>query len=296
MSGREERQNDRYFARVPTSKRSRQQKPTRAARAVPCVLAIGGLDPGGGAGILADGRAIARAGAFPCAAVSILTVQSTRGVRSATPVGTAELIAECNEVLAAQRVRAIKIGALGSEKNVQAIGELLAHHPRVPVVVDTVMLPTRGRARLLEGRAVSMLRERVLRRASLVTANAPEAEVLTGRRIADLDEAREAALALLALGPEAALVKGGHLSGAEAVDVLALRAGERTRVVELRAPRLRLSPVHGGGCALASLVAGRIATGRPLLAAVRWAKEVHHAALRAAVDVGGELRVLLFPG
>ena len=286
--------------KVTSSKRThvkvRRADPSRrrSRRTLPCVLAIGGLDPGGGAGILADGRAIARAGAFACAAVSLLTVQSTSGVRSATPVATRELMAECMEVLKAQRVRAIKVGALGSDGNAKAIGDLLAIHRDVPSVVDTVMLPSRGRARLLEESAVSVLRDRVLRHATLVTANAPEAAVLTGSRVTRLDEARDAAVAILAFGTQAVLLKGGHLSGPDAIDVLALSpdGGRSTRIVEIREPRLRLDPVHGGGCALASLIAGRLATGKAVLDAVRWAKRVHHAALLDPADVGGDMRVL----
>ncbi|HSO31797.1 MAG TPA: bifunctional hydroxymethylpyrimidine kinase/phosphomethylpyrimidine kinase [Labilithrix sp.] len=265
-----------------------------------CVLAIGGLDPGGGAGVLADARAIARAGAFPCAAVAVLTVQSTSGLRGATPVARRELLAECTEVVRNQRVRAIKVGALGSEENTRAIADFLAIHRDVPAVVDTVMLPTRGRARLLDERAVASLRDRVVPRAALVTVNAPEAEVLTGRRVTRLDEAEDAVRSLLALGARAVLLKGGHLGGPEAVDLLGL-AGT-TRVILLRAPRLSLGPFHGGGCILASLIAGRLAataearrkaSGSAVVGAVRWAKKIHHAALRQTRDVGGDLRILL---
>lgn len=277
---------------------------------VPCVLAIGGLDPGAGAGVLADARAITRTGAFACAAIAVLTVQSTSGMRAATAVAKSELIAECTEVLKNQRVRAIKIGALGSDENTRGIGDLLAIHREVPAVVDTVMMPTRGRARLLEERATADLRDRVLPRAALVTVNAPEAEVLTGLRVTRLDEAYEAAIALLRLGCRAVLVKGGHLGGALAVDLLAIAPKELSRgrlppaakVIELVAPRLPLPPTHGGGCVLASLIAGRLAMeesayaadpSRTLTDAVRWAKPVHHQALAAARDVGGDLRVLL---
>lgn len=267
---------------------------------IPCVLLVGGLDPGGGAGILADARAAARAGAFACAAVSVLTVQSTSGLRAATPVPARELIAECTEVARHQRVRAIKVGALGSAENTRAIADFLARHPELPAVVDTVMVPTRGRPRLLPERAVTTLRTRVVPRTTLVTANAPEAEALTGAPVTRLEEAREAARAIVAMGCRAALVKGGHLSGPRAVDVLALegRRGAAPRLVELAAPRLSIRPVHGGGCTLASLVAGRLAVSgeastAAVEAAVRWAKKVHHRALAAAADVGGELRVLV---
>lgn len=275
------------------SSRRKDLVDARSPSAPPCVLAIGGLDPGAGAGILADARAIAKAGAFACAAVSLLTVQSTAGLRAASPVPPRELVAECREVLETQRVRAIKVGALGSDDNAKAIGSLLAIHRTIPSVVDTVMLPTRGRARLLEPRGVAALRDRVLCRCTLVTANVPEAEVLVRRRVTRLADAREAALALLELGPAAVLLKGGHLAGTEAIDVLALREGGRTRVLELTAPRLHLaSPVHGGGCVLASLIAGRLALGDGVVDAVRWAKKKHHAALREAADVGGDMRVL----
>ena len=112
-----------------------------------CVLAIGGLDPGGGAGILADARAIQAAGAFACAVASVLTVQSTRGLRRVVPVDARVWVAQARVVLADQNVRAIKTGALGSAANVRAAAKLAG---RVPLVVDPVMIPTRGRARLLD--------------------------------------------------------------------------------------------------------------------------------------------------
>lgn len=266
---------------------------------MPCVLMIGGLDPGGGAGVLADTRAAARAGAFGCAAVAVLTVQSTSGMRAARSVPARELIAACNEVVKHQRVRAIKVGALGGPENARAVGDFLAIHRDLPAVVDPVMIPTRGRARLLEERAVSVLRDRVLPHAALVTANVPEAEVLWGHRVTRLDEAREAAAGMLGLGCRAVLVKGGHLGGPRSVDVLATadRRGD-VRVVELSSPRLRLPPFHGGGCVLASLVAARLAvsgdaSGSGLEKTVRWAKRAHHAALARTADIGGDLRVLL---
>jgi hydroxymethylpyrimidine/phosphomethylpyrimidine kinase len=271
---------------------------TRRLAQLPCVLAIGGLDPGGGAGVLADSRAILRAGAFPCAAVALLTVQSTSGMRAATPVASRELLAECTEVVKHQRVRAFKVGALGSERNARAVGDFLAVHRNVPAVVDTVMVPTRGGARLLAEGATTALRDRVLPHAALVTVNAPEAAVLTGRRVTRLDEAYDACRALLALGCRAVLIKGGHLGERHAVDLLAVGA----RVIELPLPRLRLPPFHGGGCILASLVAGRLAkvaepevaiADREITGAVRWAKRTHHAALQDLQDVGGDLRVLL---
>jgi len=257
---------------------------------LPCVLAIGGLDPGGGAGLLADARAILAAGAFPCAVAAVLTVQSTSGLVATQDVAPARLASQARAVLAHQRVRAIKTGALGSLANLRAVAAIADAHPDIPLVVDPVLLPSRGKGRLLASSATNALIRSLLPRATLVTANVPEAEALLRVRITSLSEAHDAALALVRLGARAALVKGGHMSGRDAVDVLAV-AGEG--VTELRARRLKLAALHGGGCTLASLVAGRLATGASVGEAVRWAKRVHHRALGRAVDVGGDARVLL---
>ncbi len=282
---------------------------------MPCVLAIGGLDPGGGAGVVADLRALAStgaSGAFGAAVVAVQTVQSTSGLRSALAVDTRLVIAQATCVLREQRVRAVKLGALGSVENVRAIARLLGKrggYGAIPVVLDTPMVASRGRGagRLLAKRAVDALREALLPRATLVTVNAEEASVLVGEPVRTVGEAHDAARWLVKQGgARAALVKGGHLGGGEsrahAIDVLAI-GGE---VVELRAPRLRgpgRRGTHGTGCTLASLIAGQLArrqdegagvTDADVVAAVQWAKGVHHAALAHAVDVGGTQTVLVF--
>jgi hydroxymethylpyrimidine/phosphomethylpyrimidine kinase len=151
------------------------------------------------------------------------------------------------------------------------------------------MMPTRGSGRLLAERALGALRRELLPRATLVTANVPEAEAITGARILDVEDAQSAAVAIRALGAQAVLVKGGHLSGAESIDVLCTERG----ITLLAGKRLKLPHgLHGGGCTLASFIAGRLAVGDALLAAVKWAKKVHAAALAVPRDVGGELRVL----
>jgi hydroxymethylpyrimidine/phosphomethylpyrimidine kinase len=269
----------------------------RAATMFPCALAIGGLDPGGGAGIVADLRAFEAAGAFGCAVVAVVTVQSTAGLRTARALGDDEVTAQAEEVLAHQRVRALKIGALGSAQNARAVARLLADNTHVPSVVDTPLRPTLGRARLTAKAALSSLRDELIPRATLVTANLDEARALVGAPVRTLREAHDAARAIAALGPRAALVKGGHLRGPDAIDVLAIDG----QVIELRASRLAIGPVHGTGCTLASLIAGRLACRdrtrvdrATLLEAIRWAKRTHHRALQRAVRVGQGQRVLAF--
>jgi hydroxymethylpyrimidine/phosphomethylpyrimidine kinase len=276
---------------------SRHHRMPTASKAMPCALAIGGLDPGGGAGIAADLRAFAAAGAFGCAAAAVLTVQSTAGLRRVREVPARELAAQVAEVMENQRVLSVKVGALGGRANVRAIAKLLARHPHVPVVVDTPIAATRGKARLLAPGALEALKQALFPRATLVTVNVDEAHALLGERVRSIGEAHDAARALAAFGPRAALIKGGHLTGESAIDVLAVD-GE---VIELRARRLAIAPTHGTGCTFASLIAGRLAVRSSrgvdrdaLVAAIRWAKRVHHAALQNTVDVGRGLRAIVF--
>jgi hydroxymethylpyrimidine/phosphomethylpyrimidine kinase len=258
-------------------------------------LAIGGLDPGGGAGVAADLRAFHAAGAFGCAVAALLTVQSTSGLVSSRPVSSSLLRRQLDEVVRGQGVHVVKTGALGSVANVRTIAAWLVAHATLPVVVDPVLLPTAGRGRLLDPSAMRALRGALIPRATLVTANAPEAEAILELRVRDTEGARLAAVRLVAMGAHAALVKGGHVPGADVTDVLAL--GDR--VIELRASRLALPPLHGGGCTLASLIAGRLAVDdrgpldARLLRSIRWARRAHRAALRSARDVGGASRVLV---
>jgi hydroxymethylpyrimidine/phosphomethylpyrimidine kinase len=255
----------------------------------PCALSIAGLDPSGGAGVFADLRAFAACGVWGCGAATLVTVQSTVGVRSSRPIETRFLLEQIREVVAHQNIRAIKIGALGSSANARGIGRwLAAHGGRLAVVLDPVILPTKGRARLLERAALRPLRD-LIRHVTVVTPNVPEAEALLGARIRSIEDAERAARAFVDLGARAALVKGGHLATPEArrtaIDVLAVGR----RIVHLEAPRSNVR-LHGAGCALSSLVAGRLAASESagddaIVRAARWAKS------RLARGISGALRV-----
>lgn len=253
---------------------------------------MAGLDPSGGAGIAADLRAFAAAGAWGCAVASVLTVQSTAGLVSAHPVAAALLAAQLVEVLAHHPVRVIKTGALGNAANVRVLLDVLASRPRLPLVVDPVLSPTRGRGARLLVEANDVLLA-LCGRATLVTPNAREASVLTGIAVHDVASMERAARALLDTGARAVLVKGGHVAGKHAVDVLVTRRA----TTHLRARRLDVAETHGTGCTLASLIAGRLAASRriddaELVAATRWAKRRLGRALARARSVGDGLLVL----
>jgi hydroxymethylpyrimidine/phosphomethylpyrimidine kinase len=273
------------------------------ARVLPTALTIAGLDPSGGAGIAADLRAFTAAGIWGAAVCAALTVQSTRGVRAVRAIPAALVIAQADEVLGDARVLAIKTGALGSAANVRAVARLLAAHPTIPAIVDPVMLPSRSASKAggarLDGPGSLAAMRRLARIATLVTPNLAEAGALLGVTITSDDEARAAAIALVDAGAHAALVKGGHGTGAEAVDWLVVGAKAR-RVVRIARPRRATPPLHGTGCTLAALIAGRLAAqsaGRlpevdQLVAAVRWARARLDAALRAPLTTGQGLLVL----
>jgi hydroxymethylpyrimidine/phosphomethylpyrimidine kinase len=258
---------------------------------LPCALALGGLDPGGGAGILADVRAIQAAGAFGAAALTLTTVQSTNGLRSVAPLPAAHTIAMAREVLKAQNVRAFKTGALGSPDMVRAIARLLVRSRAIPAVIDPVMGATRGAGTLLESEAVTAVRKHLLPCALVLTPNVPEAEALTRRTIRNMQDAHDAAVQMCAMGAHSVLLKGGHMRGAFAVDLWVTAKG-KTR--EFASKRYALGgELHGGGCTLASLLAGRLALGEELEDAIAWSKRRLSRALNDVTTIGGLLRVVV---
>jgi hydroxymethylpyrimidine/phosphomethylpyrimidine kinase len=267
----------------------------------PCALTIAGLDPGGGAGIAADLRAFAKANVFGCAAIAVMTVQSTQGLKATKPVQSAWLEAQCKEVLAHQTVRAIKIGALGSSGNAKIVAAILEQFPSIPSVLDTVMVPTRGEALLLGSGGAKAMARALFPHVTLVTCNALEASELTGLNVRVRADAERAALALLERGAKAVLVKGGHLKGEKAVDVLARRhdASGEPELLAFEGPRSSTGATHGGGCILASLIAGKWASARSnqpmdrgrMVEAIVWAKRTLALAFQTPAHVGGKLRV-----
>lgn len=231
------------------------------------VLVIAGLDPSGGAGLVADVRLCERLGARPLAVATALTVQTTEGVAASHPVDAAVIEAQLDALLADVEVAAVKIGMLGSPAVAAAVARALAA-TAAPVVWDPVGHATRGVA-LFAGE----LREAadvLAPRAALVTPNADEATRLTGVAIVEADDAVAAGRLLCARGAGAVLVKGGHWGpAATAIDVL-VTAGD---AIAIEGPRLAVDgPVHGTGCALATAIACNLAAGRTLEGACRHAK------------------------
>ncbi len=244
----------------------------------PTALTIAGSDPSGGAGLQADIAVLTRHGVRAAAVPTLLTVQTRRQVRSVAPIDPGLVDAQLAAVLEDGPIAAAKCGALGSAGIVQIIAARLAA-TTFPLVVDPVLVSSSG-APLLDDDGVRVLVERLVPRATLLTPNAIEAARLTGLEVRDRDDASRAGRALLALGPRAVLVKGGHLAGEErAVDVLVDARGE----VAIEGPRGKAS-AHGTGCALSASIAARLARGEPIERAVRGAKRWLASAIASSSD------------
>jgi hydroxymethylpyrimidine kinase/phosphomethylpyrimidine kinase/thiamine-phosphate diphosphorylase len=245
---------------------------------IPTVLTVAGSDSSGGAGIQADLKAIA---AYGASVVTAITAQNTRGVRAAEPVSADLVRAQLDAVFDDLDVRAVKTGMLATTELVTTVAESLGARRPQAIVCDPVMVAKSGDA-LLRPDAVEAVRRRLLPLASLLTPNTLEAQVLTGLPVRTLVEAAEAGRALLALGPKAVLVKGGHLEGPRAVDVLVTAEGIRF----FEAERLDARHTHGTGCTYAAAIATHLAWGLGLEEAVARAKRFLTEAIRHGLAVG----------
>lgn len=246
----------------------------------PTALSIAGSDPSGGAGIQADLKSFAALGVYGMAALTALTAQNTRGVRAIELLPPGFVAAQIAAVLDDIPPGAIKIGMIASAPIARAVADALAGFGG-PVVLDPVMV-AKGGAPLLPEEAVGVLRALLLPRADLLTPNLPEAAALLGCAPATNRAAMETqAEGLRALGARAVLLKGGHLDGADAPDLLLGPEGAQW----FDAPRIATANTHGTGCSLSAAIAAGLARGLPLPRAVGVAKHWLGGAIAAADDL-----------
>ncbi|HYC57713.1 MAG TPA: hydroxymethylpyrimidine/phosphomethylpyrimidine kinase [Candidatus Binatia bacterium] len=247
----------------------------------PCVLAIGGMDPSCGAGILADVRTLDAFGVVPLAVTTAITVQAGKGVRAVHPVAAARVRAQLMELLGTFALAAVKVGQVPGPACARMLAEVLEHRAgHAPLVLDPVLRASGG-GRLASPAAARAIVRHLVPRAALVTVNLDEAEALTGLRVRTADAMSVAARAIAAHGAAAVVIKGGHLRGPP-LDLLLHRGRER----RLGGKRLRGS-MHGTGCAFASAAAASLACGASMEEAVAAARDHVRALLAAAVDSRG---------
>ena len=244
-------------------------------------LTIAGSDSGGGAGIQADLKTFAAHGVFGTSAITAITAQNTLGVTAWQALPADLVIAQMEAIAGDIAPDAVKTGMLANAAIVEAVAAAIESLELPLVVVDPVMV-AKGGDRLLEDEAVVALRAELLPRAHIVTPNIPEAEVLAGMAIRGIDDMREAGRRILRLGPRVVLVKGGHLEGPQAIDVVCKIDGTD----ELSGERIASTSTHGTGCTLASAIAANLALGLGDREAIANAKTYLEGAIRHAPGLG----------
>ena len=249
---------------------------------VPRALTIAGSDSGGGAGIQADLKTFAALGVYGMSAVTAVTAQNTLGVTAVQDISLEVIAAQIDAVVKDIGVDVVKTGMLSSAEIIGVVASKAREHGFERLVVDPVMVAASG-ARLLRDDAVETLVSDLLPLATVVTPNVPEAEVLTGGRIADEDGMREAARAIGAMGPRYVVVKGGHLDASgRSVDVLF----DGQEFSEFAGERIETESTHGTGCTFASAIAAGLARGLSVGEAVGLAKRYVWEAMESAFPVG----------
>lgn len=247
--------------------------------APPLLLTIAGFDPSCGAGIAADLKTFAAHGCYGVAAITSLTIQSTEGVQAVHNTPSAEL-REQLEILAKDcDIAAVKIGMLGNRGNAAVVAEFLDTYKFGHIVHDPVMKSSSG-AELLDAAGIKFVIAELLRRASVITPNLPEAEVLTGLTIKDVAGMEAAARKIVELGARAVIVKGGHME--RAVDVLF----DGEQITQLGGEKVKSDNNHGTGCTFASAIAALLASGRTLTEAAMLAKAYVTKAIERGYPIG----------
>ena len=255
----------------------------------PVVLTIAGLDPSGGAGVVADIKTIATLGCFPAAALTSITFQNTTGVFGAEHQSAATLRAQVEPIVRDLSVAAAKTGMLPTAEIVAEVARLFSEESLPAPVVDPVVVATSGDV-LIDEEAFQILRTKLIPLARVVTPNIPEAEKLAGFAIASEEDMRRAAETIQSLGAQAVLVKGGHREiHGQAVDILLTEHGN---FLDFRSEYLDVGEVHGSGCTLSAALAAHLGRGLTLAAAVGAAKKYVTDAIRSAPRIGHGARPL----
>jgi len=247
----------------------------------PTVLTIAGSDSGGGAGIQADLKTIAALGAYGTSAITALTAQNTQGVRGIHPVPAAFLKSQLEAVFEDIQVDAVKIGMINTMEAAQIIAQILDKFQPEFVVFDPVMVSTSG-AKLIQDETIDVLWKELFPRATLITPNLDEAQILVGYEITNVEEMVKAAGKMINRGCQGILLKGGHLIAPKLFDVFMQKDGQ-PEIFE--SDYIESKNVHGTGCTLSSAIATYAALGNPLSESIQLAKQYVAGSIEAGKSV-----------
>ncbi|MFV0313894.1 MAG: bifunctional hydroxymethylpyrimidine kinase/phosphomethylpyrimidine kinase [Anaerotignum sp.] len=244
------------------------------------VLTIAGSDTCGGAGIQADLKTFCAQGTYGMSVITAVTVQNTQGVFGCQDISPEIIRAQIDAIYADIKVSAVKVGMVSQTETIYAIADKLEEYKATNVVVDPVMISKSG-FDLMQPDAKDALIERLIPLAHVVTPNLPEAEVITGLTINDLESMEEAARAIFKMGAKNVLIKGGHLEDT-ATDLLF----DGEKVITLHSERIQTKNTHGTGCTLSSAIAASLARGKSVEEAVRIAKGYITVAIEHSLEIG----------
>ncbi len=248
--------------------------------APPILLTIAGFDPSCGAGIAADLKTFAAHNCYGIAAVTALTVQSTQGARAVHATPSATLRAQLEALAEDSTIAGVKIGMLANRANACVVAEFLEQHKFAHVVLDPISRPTSGNVELLDAAGLKFVRDELLKRASVITPNIAEAELLAGMEVKDVNGMKAAGQKLLEMGAKAVIVTGGHLE--RPIDVLC----EGTEIETFGGDHVKSPNTHGSGCTFSSAIAAQLACGQQLREAAILAKAYVTKAIEKAYATG----------
>lgn len=245
------------------------------------VMTIAGSDSGGGAGIQADLKTFQELGVYGTSAITALTAQNTLGVSDILAVSPEFTVAQIKAVFEDLQVKAVKTGMLFSADIIEAVAMELQQHS-VQLVVDPVMI-AKGGASLLQQEAVQALKTKLLPIATVLTPNIPEAEEITGIQIESVQDIEAAAKKILALGVQCVVMKGGHLEGEEAVDMVFFADGS---FFAMSSERIDTKHTHGTGCTFSAALTAFLGKGYAVRDAIIEAKHFIQAAIAHPLNIG----------
>ena len=223
------------------------------------VLIIAGSDSSGGAGIQADIKTITALGSYAMTAITAITAQNTTGVKSIVPIHPEEISNQILFTVKDIKPNAIKIGMLHSAKVIETIIHSLKIIKIKKIVLDPVMV-AKGGAKLIDYKAIKLLKEKLIKRVTLITPNIPEAEILTNTKIRNKEDMIFAAHKLLEIGAKNVLIKGGHLDSKTVQDILVTKSDIKI----FNSRRYKTKNTHGTGCSLSSAITTFLSCGKPI--------------------------------
>ncbi len=249
--------------------------------AVRKVLTIAGSDPSGGAGIQADLKTFSQLRVYGMSVIAALTAQNTSGVSGTMEIPAEFVARQLDAVFSDVPPDAVKTGMLLTAAVIGIVAEKMKEFTVANLVIDPVMMSSTGQV-LMDPKAIGKLRRNLLPLALLVTPNAHETETLTGKPVVSVEDMEEAALKIHGMGPRNVLIKGGHVEGARATDVLF----DGNEFARFESEWISSRHTHGTGCVLSAAITAHIASGKPVKEAVGDAKEFVAAAIRNGLDIG----------